>query len=155
VARLLELTSDESRDVRSRAAGVLGSIGRAAATPATVERLTALLADRDGRVVDAALWAVSRMGTAAATPAAIEALLGLMENDRTLACFRAAWALGELARSEPVEVRLSAFWQRYLDETWDVQLAGRSRRVGDVAREEVERLGVRLRGHARRRLDPP
>jgi hypothetical protein len=78
-----------------------------------------------------------------------------MANERSLACFRAAWTLGEIARSEPVEMKLREFWQRHLDETWDVQVGGRSLKVCDVAHEEVGRLGVRLRGHARRRLDAP
>jgi hypothetical protein len=79
------------------------------------------------------------------TPAAIERLFDLTADSASQVRAAAIDALARLATRTPAVVD-SLLWQRHLDETWDVQVGRRSRKVSDLDREEVDASGCARAG---------
>ena len=107
--KLVILLGDQDISVRFCAAGALGKMGAAAATPETVARLVELVRDPSEAVRGSAAYALGLVGAAAATPETLARLVELIrdpsEDVRDRAVY-ALWQVGAAATTPETVARL-------------------------------------------------
>lgn len=90
----------------------LGRLGRAAVTPAVLERLLVSTENTDPAVRWNAVWALGRLGRVAAAPTVLQRLQVLTEDTDSAVRWNAVWALEQLGDLQNRRQKLADLWKQ-------------------------------------------
>jgi hypothetical protein len=140
VKQLIEMTADADEEVCSRAARVLGQMGKAAAQYSEViPALMRVQRDRSGSVGIEAAWALKQIGAAVPTKT-LEQVGASIHGEDTHVRHWVLEALGQIEEAAATETQLMDFWQSQLTNTEPRYIGGRYGQVCDIAYEELRRI---------------